>query len=155
MGFSCGQAGAPIRFGVCSRSDISARITAFLPTLDGLFMDDAGQLWVHDYPTGNRRGPQTWRVSDVEGRYLGSADMPGAFTPFQVTGDKVVGRWLDESDVALVGGGLSGEVEALWVHQKATWPMIAFRRSPVAGSSLANDPGRSPPCQFTHGLPVN
>jgi len=79
-----------------------AQAAESFPAYGDLLVDDAGQLWVQDYPTADRRGPQTWRVFDSEGRYLGTVGMPAGFTPYQVAGGKVVGRYTDESDVEFV-----------------------------------------------------
>lgn len=73
-----------------------------LPSVGNVLVDDAGHLWIQDYRVWGVQTPSTWRVFDAEGRYLGPVELPEGFYPYQVRGGKIVGRWMDESDVEFV-----------------------------------------------------
>jgi hypothetical protein len=69
-----------------------------MPSYEAVFLDDAGNLWVHDFqPTPPT--PPLWTVFDPEGRMLGSVALPDRFRPTQIGSDFVLGVWSDDLDV--------------------------------------------------------
>lgn len=69
-----------------------------MPSYEAVFLDDAGNLWVHDFePTPST--PPRWTVFDPEGRMLGSVALPDRFRPMQIGSDFVLGVWSDDLDV--------------------------------------------------------
>lgn len=71
---------------------------ATMPAYSSLLVDSEGCLWVQDY---HPRGEETnrWTVFDPEGRLLGRVDLPSGFTVYEIGGDYVLGRRMDELDV--------------------------------------------------------
>jgi hypothetical protein len=47
-------------------------------------------------------GSPRWDVFDAEGRFLGTVDTPGGFTPRLFRRDRIYGVWQDEFDVQYV-----------------------------------------------------
>ena len=74
-------------------------IPATMPAFAEFRTDDAGDLWVQEYPGADVDAPSTWTVFDPEGRMLGGLSMPERFRPMQIGSDFVLGVWKDDLDV--------------------------------------------------------
>jgi hypothetical protein len=70
-----------------------------IPHFDNLIVADDGALWVKRYST---LAPRRWYVFNVDGRWLGSIELPERFTPSGVADDLVYGVDRDADDVELV-----------------------------------------------------
>ena len=74
-------------------------IPSTMPAFSTLRADDAGNLWVQEYPGVDPDAPTQWTVFDPEGRMLGGLSMPGRFRAMQIGSDFVLGVWKDDLDV--------------------------------------------------------
>lgn len=73
-----------------------------MPAYSNLVADDAGNLWVADYPGPVTEAHDSWNVFDPDGRLLGSVDIPPRFLVFQIGADFVLGLHRDEMEVERV-----------------------------------------------------
>lgn len=72
-----------------------------MPPYDKLLADAEGNLWVERYQRP-QESAHVWTVFNAEGRLLGSVEIPGGVTVFEIGSDYVLGRWSDEFDVEQV-----------------------------------------------------
>jgi hypothetical protein len=72
-----------------------------IPAFDQLVVDAQGYLWVRDFVV-DRAAPSRWSVFDVEGRWLGTLDLPPGLSVSQIGTDWILGRVKDELDVEYV-----------------------------------------------------
>jgi hypothetical protein len=71
------------------------------PAFQGMLGDTEGNLWVERYRLPWERVP-LWEVFNADGRWLGTVELPGRFTAFQIGPDFVLGRHADELGVERV-----------------------------------------------------
>ncbi len=69
-----------------------------MPAYADLLVDAEDNLWVEEY---RRPGVEAarWQVFDPDGELLGAIETPRRFNVFEIGGDFVLGRWVDELDV--------------------------------------------------------
>ncbi len=69
-----------------------------MSTLPIILVDGSDNLWVLEYhfPT---EAPERWAVFDPTGVFLGSVELPVAFSPLDIGNDLVVGVWRDADNV--------------------------------------------------------
>lgn len=72
-----------------------------MPAYSAIEPDTEGNLWVADYRAGPD-DPFRWTVFDIEGRLLGSLDMPAGLTVHEIGADYVLGVTRNEMDVEQV-----------------------------------------------------
>lgn len=75
---------------------------AGMPAYASVLLADDGALWVGRYMPRGQGERQTFDVFESSGAPRGSVELPARFTPSQVTGDRVLGFWRDDDDVAHV-----------------------------------------------------
>lgn len=85
---------------------------AVVPAFGQFIVDDVGRLWVREAHLGDAPGnggfngtplvPSLWSVFDPKGRWLGDVGMPARFQPYDIGADFVLGKALDEDDVATI-----------------------------------------------------
>lgn len=74
---------------------------ATMPAYSRVLADAAGNLWVAEYRRPGDDQPR-WTVFDLDGRMLGTVDMPQGFSPTEIGSDYVLGTIRDELDVERV-----------------------------------------------------
>lgn len=74
---------------------------ATMPAYSRVLVDAAGNLWVAEYRRPGDDLPR-WTVFDLDGRMLGTIDMPQGFSPSEIGSDYVLGTIRDELDVERV-----------------------------------------------------
>jgi hypothetical protein len=67
-----------------------------------MYADALGNLWLQAYQLPGHDGPSTWLVFDTDGQWLGTVDMPAAFTVNEIGPDYVLGVARDSLDVQYV-----------------------------------------------------
>lgn len=81
----------------------TAPLSATIPTLAGLLVDERGNLWVEPFRLSNVPSPGHFQtVFTPDGRRLGDVRLPDRFRPMAVTADRVYGVATDERDVETV-----------------------------------------------------
>ena len=85
---------------------------ATVPAYSQFIADRVGRLWVREPHLADAAGsgqlnstplvPSRWSVFDASGRWLCDVTMPGRFMPFDIGSDYVLGKALDEDDVATI-----------------------------------------------------
>jgi hypothetical protein len=87
-----------------------------LPAFGAIYGGPHGTIWVQQaqslaglmdeevvsVETLQQIGSPRWDVFDAEGRFLGTVDTPGGFTPRLFRRDRIYGVWQDEFDVQYV-----------------------------------------------------
>lgn len=70
------------------------------PGYSELIVDATGHIWLEEYRGETAQpGPADWHVFAPEGQWLGTVRLPPRFTVFEIGGDYVLGKRLDELDV--------------------------------------------------------
>jgi hypothetical protein len=87
-------------YGSSAAYEIEVHSLDGLPAYRRLFVDDVRNLWVEDYTL--RDEPATWSIFNLEGRLLGSIEMPPGGLINQIGTDFVLGIWKDELEVEQV-----------------------------------------------------
>jgi hypothetical protein len=76
--------------------------TAFPATIPAhaqrMLVDALGNIWLQNYKI-DAGGPDTWKVFNVDGAWLGEITMPVRFSVSEIGPDYVLGIWRDEYDV--------------------------------------------------------
>lgn len=81
----------------------TASLSATIPTLAGLLVDQSGNLWVEPFGLSNVQSPGRFQmVLTPDGRRLGDVRLPDHFRPMAVTDDRVYGVSTDELEVETV-----------------------------------------------------
>jgi len=79
-----------------------------MPAYDGIDVDREGNLWAHAYRLPGNTGPDSVRVFDTRGRWLGDLSLPagikrqGQPLPLEIGDDWILGIWTDALDVDYV-----------------------------------------------------
>jgi hypothetical protein len=60
-----------------------------------------GELWIKEGITSSA-GVSAWTRISADGQPTAVVELPGRFSPLDITGDELLGVWLDESDVNFV-----------------------------------------------------
>lgn len=81
----------------------TASLSATIPTLAGLLVDETGNLWVEPFRLSNvQASGRVQTVFTPDGRRLGDVRLSHHFRPMAVTADRVYGVSTDELDVETV-----------------------------------------------------
>ena len=70
-----------------------------MPAYRGLFVDDLGNCWVHDYSAPTAPDSNARTVFNRDGIMLGAVAFPSKLVPLQIGADFVLGLWRDADDV--------------------------------------------------------
>lgn len=71
------------------------------PAMDAVIPDEAGRIWIREYPRPGQAG-QNWWLFDAEGAFRCAARFPDRFEPHDFRGNSVLGVFRDEFDIEVV-----------------------------------------------------
>lgn len=83
------------------RMYLDMELPTSMPSYAAFIADDAGALWIQDFP-GPRDEDVAWRRFSPDGSYIGLAIMPAGLEVFEIGDEYVLGVWRDELDVEYV-----------------------------------------------------
>lgn len=69
-----------------------------LPAFARMLSDPLGNIWLQEYPFAGMRDPR-WQVVRPDGRWLGAVAFPGAFEPYEIGMEYILGVWRDDLGV--------------------------------------------------------
>lgn len=69
------------------------------PAYSAMIRDRGGNVWVAAYPRPDRSGPRPWTVLALDGRWLGTVELPEGLEPWDIGEDYVLGVFDDELGV--------------------------------------------------------